>query len=59
MPGHTLSDHHQKKINQDQIKECITKAVEAYCQELLKEPETCHGLHVIAEYHGINKDTLA
>ena len=59
MPVHTLSDHQKKKIDWDQIKEHIGKAVMAYHQELLKEPETHHSLHAIAEYYGINKDTLA
>jgi len=58
MPGHALSDHQKKKIDQDLIKECVGKAVEVYCQELLKGPEMCSGLRVISEYHGINKDTL-
>jgi len=59
MPGRTLSDHQKKKINQDWIRERVSKAVEAYRQELLKEPKVCHGLRIIAEYHGITKDTLA
>jgi len=58
MPGHALSDR-QKKIDRDQIKEHVGKAVVAYHQELLKEPGTCRGLCAIAEYHGINKDKLA
>ena len=59
MPGCTLSDHQKKKINRDWIEECVRKAVEAYHQELLKEPEVHHGLHIIAEYHGIKKAMLA
>src|SRR6267154_3049685 len=59
MPGRTLSDHQKKKINQDWIRERDSKAVEGYRQELLKEPKVCHGLRIIAEYHGITKDTLA
>jgi hypothetical protein len=55
MPGHALSDRQKKKINQDRIKERVGKAVEAYRQE----PGTRCSLRTIAEYHGINKDTLA
>lgn len=59
MPGRTLSDRQKKKINRDRIKECVGKVVDAYHQELLKEPEARRGLCIIAEYHGVTKDTLA
>ena len=59
MPGCALSDCQKKKLDRDQIKEHVGKAVVAYHQELLKEPGTRCSLHAIAEYHGINKDKLA
>ena len=54
-----MPDCQKKKINQDQIKECVKKVVAAYHQELLKEPGTHCGLGAIVEYHVINKDTPA
>jgi hypothetical protein len=59
MPGRALLSCQKKKINRDWIREHLGKAVQAYRQELLKEPKEHCGLRVIAEYHGLKKDMLA
>lgn len=59
MPGHALSNRQKKMKVREAIKEKLAKAVEAYCAELLKDPKVQKGLRTIAEYHGVDHNTLA
>ena len=59
MPGRALSDCQKKMKIHEAVKEWLANAVEVYHMELLKEPQVRRGLHIIAELHGVNHNTLA
>jgi len=59
MPGHALFNRQKKMKVRNAKKEKLAKAVEAYRGELLKEPKVRRGLRTIAEFHGVDHNTLA
>lgn len=59
MPRRALSDRQKKMKIRKAVQERLAKAVEAYRAELQKEPNLRKGLRTIAEFHGVDHNTLA